>query len=179
MKDGIWAKEEIQIYEVLGVGQAWRRRRGYGGVVATTGKPHHCLIKNWRNPHNCPTNILPISSTTSEEAQLENIAPIWHLWLKWHRGSHPLWKYLLVLFVFEFCLFSMKLGPCRGKCWRSNHCKGWVRKPQRSVCRSHLVNFNQFLSGGREISSMVWESWNGATLIYMRWSRKLSEWEFW
>ena len=48
---------------------------GYGGLpVATTGKPHR-LIKNCRNPRNClisNSHILPTSSTTFEEVQLEN-----------------------------------------------------------------------------------------------------------
>lgn len=79
---------------------------------------------------------------------------------------------------FNFTRFQWDKSPVPRKTLAVKSGKGWVRKPQRSVCRSHLVNFNQFPSG-REICRMVrkWELCE--PLICMRWNRKLGElWEF-
>ena len=79
--------------------------------------------------------------------------------------------------ILEFHPFSM--NKPRGKEMLAvKSCKGWVRKPQRSVCRSHLVTFNQLelprWEGNLQDGVGKWEP-----LISMRWNRKLWEWELW
>ena len=60
--------------------------------------------------------------------------------------------------ILEFHPFSM--NKPRGKEMLAvKSCKGWVRKPQRSVCRSHLVTFNQLeLPRWEGNLQDVWES---------------------